>query len=222
MEKNKNEQEEIEIKTIRRGAITWYDLTCNFNHIKDWYWKTVIAVTPRDNKEDTLFHAIALSFFSPYITGVMNGERINKDKIVNDMRMEMSQRLCFDVGVGNSKVYDLLRGGHGIPVSFDELYAQFIGTSNTSIYMLEHISNCIHKDIYIYDQELKDIWLLGDEEFRIKGRPSIVLHHNKGIFDVIGVCKNDEVVFSHFSPDNEFILFLNFRLKMLEDSNQTR
>lgn len=205
----------IEINTLHKGPVTWYDLTDCFSHIPGWYWRTMIAVTPKENKEDSLFHAIAMACFSPYTTGVMRGERINREKIVSDLRLEMAQRLSDDINIGSSQVFDLLNGGFPMPVTYDELYAQFIGTAPPSIFMLEHISNCIGRDIYLYDHEMRDIWVLGNESYRIKNRPSIVLYHNNGCYDVIGICKSDESVFMHFSPEHEFILFIQLTLQKI-------
>lgn len=205
-----------EVYTIHRGPVIWYDITAIFSHIQDWCWRTVIGITPKDDRESTIFHAIALACFTPYTTGIMKGERVNRDKIVIDMKLEMAQRLGYETGVGSAKQFDILNGGHPYPISYDDLYAQFIGTAKSSPYMLEHISNCIDRDIYVYDDELKDLWLLGDEEYRIKYRNSIVLYHKNGVFDLIGICKSDDVVFSQFSPDSEFIKFIIKRLENIK------
>lgn len=214
-DKVKQNKQVIEIETLRKGPVTWYNLTNQFSHINGWYWKTMVAIAPKDNKEDSLFHSVALATFLPYSTGVMKGERINKEKIVSDMRLEMHERLSYDIGIGGSKVFDILNGGHRLPVSYDELCAQFLGTASPTIYMLEHIGNCIEHDIYIYDHDLKDLWLLGNETYRLKNRNSIVLYHNKGVYDVIGICKPDNSIYMHFSPENEFIIFLKMRLEQI-------
>ncbi len=217
------EDGKLEIGTLQKGPIMWYEFTANFVHIPGWIWPTMVAVTPKDSKEDSLFHAIALACFKPYVTGVLRGERINKDKIVSDMRTEMAQKLNYGTGMGESRVYDMLNGGHRIPISYDELYSQFLGTSSTSVCMLEHISNCINRDIYIYDHNINDLWYTGDESFRLQDRNSILLYReNNEIYSVVGIKKEDDVVFSHFSPSCEFITFLKFRLKQIADKVSVR
>lgn len=163
---------------------------------------------PTDNH--CLFHALAMAFYLPYETGVLNETNVTKQQIVVTMRHELSMKLSNYVnGKNGPRHYDLLCNGYigtfakSVPEYSMEYMKQQLNSDNHIGYgYIEFIGNQINKDIYIIDGETKKLYVSDDTKLIIKKRNSIVLYYFGSHYELIGLEKGDHIVthFKHTHP----------------------
>ena len=158
-----------------------------------------LMVIPSISDGSCLFHSLAQAYFSPYQTGMLNGQSVDRRQLIKTMRADLSVKLGSPVDAIDPTspiYYDTLSRGklrelskdlpqyslenmqkelrEGGPV--DNIYYEFV----CSIY------NC---DLYIVDRGTGDIIITGvsDSDLYHQGRPSIVLLYSPGHYDLLGV-----------------------------------
>ena len=177
--------------------------------------------TPTDGS--CFFHAIAKSFFEPYITGKLDGKTLNRQKVIQQLRKDLAVKLGTRINPSDpmSPIYyevlskgNLPEFGKSIP-SYTLINMQRELDSNRSVNNVynEFISNQLGKDIYILDMVKKDVYMTGsDDELLYKGRPSIVILYLPGHYELVGV-DVDGVVKTLFPPDHPLIKAIQRRMK---------
>ena len=184
-------------------------------------WDLVRFATPMDN--NCLFHAITNSFYEPYHTGVRNGKRVDRNKIVTSLRQELSERLASKISDDpNSPThYEIINNGNNSTFSdsvheFKLSYMQNQLNSAVPIGYgyIEFIGNALNKDIYILEALRRDIYVTDELPFTIKGnRKSIILYYMNGHYELAGIKNKDGKFNTHFNPDHELIRFLYDRVQ---------
>jgi hypothetical protein len=210
------------IPNIGKGPVGNYYANINWDNGFE-AWNLVRFSTPMDGS--CLFHAISNSFFAPYHKEILHGKRVNRTKMVEALRMELSQKLASKVSDSPNALtyYDTLNGGNTSAFSeavpeFELSYMQNQLNSHTSIgygYM-EFIGNALDKDIYILEAIRRDIYVTDELSLTIKGnRNSIVLYYMNGHYELAGIHKEDGSFDTHFSHDHSFIRFLYNRVTQI-------
>ena len=185
-----------------------------------------------------LFHAIANGFFLPYCTGIVNGIKMSKKEIVKQIRKELADKLSDPISAKpNSKTYyDIINSGKTaeFPVSpelpeydysLKNMQKQLDSDNNIGYGYIEYISNALDKNIYILNEQDKDLYPFEKTELLNiykEDRSSLVLYYttpnNNDSYDhyeLVGIMNNG-IVDTYFSPNHTFIKFLY--KKVLEKS----
>ena len=203
-------------------------------------WNTVVL--PEKEGPDSFYRSSFESWYTVYQREqTKEGTFIGKDFIVSRARMELADELRKPVDEtilksgrfqGNSQInfrkdkqlvlYDLLSDGmlaeyskthpeYSIESLMDGLrkgYAPVYG-------IFELFSETFAVDIYIIDDESKDVYVTGYERFFQKGRSGYVLYltRREGLFDhydLVGV--QGKMIETYFLASNPFIVFLKERI----------
>ena len=177
------------------------------------------------------FHAIARSYFKPYITGKLNGKVFDRTKFIRDLRHSLSIKLG-SKQKGKLTYYDTLSRGQlaeiakTIPaMSLTNMQNELNSSRSVSNIYNEFISDQLDKDIYILDGVKRDVYMMGDDdEILYKHRPSIVLlylpsqsnNHKEetGHYELVGLQDGDNIR-TLFDPTDEFIGAIRYRMMIL-------
>ena len=176
-----------------------------------------------------LFHAIARSYFKPYITGKLNGKVFDRTKFIRDLRQSLSIKLGSKEKGGLTYYETLSRGqlpeiAKTMPAySLTNLQQELNSSRSVSHIFHEFISDQLDKDIYILDAAKRDVYMMGDDdEILYKHRPSIVLLYipsnqekeGSGHYELIGL-QDDDNIRTLFDPTDEFIGAIRYRMMIL-------
>lgn len=180
--------------------------------------------TPKDGS--CFFHALAKSYFRPYMTGKLDGEPFNKKEFIKNLRKSLAEKLASRVkptDPASLRHYDLLSRGtleefsKSVPAySLENMQKELMDPSKPvdNVYN-EFISNQLNKDIYILDAVKRDVYITGDDdEILYKGRPSIVILYFPGHYELIGL-KTDEKLKVLFDPNHSFIRTIRKRMSVI-------
>ena len=191
-------------------------------------WNLVRIDTPGDG--NCLFHSIANSFFVPYYSGMVNGNKITRIEIIHQMRKEFAEKLSTPVSSKpNAKThYETINSGKTaeFPISPDlpeydyslsNMQKQLNGNNNIGYGYIEYISNMIDKNIYILNHSSNDLYPFEKTELLNiykQNRPSIVVYYttpdNNDSYDhyeLVGIMNNG-IIDTHFDSNHTFIKFL--------------
>lgn len=203
-------------------------------------WNTVIL--PEKEGPDSFYRSLFESWYTVYQREqTKEGTFIGKDVIVSRARIELADELRKPISSSvirklNSSVkytekenlvlYDVLSDGMIAEYSktHPEYSMEALVDSIKSGYsprygVMELVSETFSVDIYIIDNESKDVYVTGYERFYQKGRQSCVLYLTRrpgfsDHYDLIGL--QGQMIETFFLPSNPFIIFLKNRI------NQTK
>jgi hypothetical protein len=170
-----------------------------------------------------LFHAIANSFFVPYHTEIVDGNKTTRKEIIQKMRKELSESLSSPISSSpNSKThYQVINSGNtaNFPICLDSPEYNFslenmkkqLNSNNYIGYgYIEFISNVLGKNIYILNHSTQDLYPFEKTEllniYR-KNRPSIVVYYEPKHYELVGIMNNG-IVDTYFDSNHTFIKFL--------------
>lgn len=178
-------------------------------------------------KEDgsCLFHAIAGSYYLPYLQGNDNGVPIDKDKFIRNLRNDLASKLAepisFGPGFESPSYYDLLGGGtikelskDNPEFSLETLQEELRSGRSVSYLYNELISNLLDIDIYFLDFTTRDVYVFENDIGVIyKSRPSIVILSLRypEHFERIGIQTNAGIT-TFFDPKHDFIQSIRRRI----------
>ena len=162
-----------------------------------------------------LFHAIANSYYKPYHSGILQGKKISRSTIVENMRKELAKELTRKTENGMT-VYDTLANGNygdfakNVPEFSLENMIKRLQTNKAIGYgYMELISITLEKDIYILDAKTHDLYESDEKPYMVNGlRSSIVLYYVGGNYELVGIENEDGTFSTHFAPSHSFIRFL--------------
>lgn len=169
------------------------------------------------------FHAIAKSYFKPYITGKIDDKNINRKKFVRNLRKDLSKTLGQKIDPSNPNsltYYETISNGE-LPnisnkYSLRALQKELDSTQPVSNIYNEFISNQLNKDIYILDGVKQDVYMTGTpDDLLYKNRDSIVILYIPGHYELIGV-KNEGYIKTLFKHNDELIQAIRSRMKKLQ------
>jgi hypothetical protein len=174
-----------------------------------------------------LFHAIANSFFVPYHTEILEGNKIKRIEIVKQMRKRFSENLSSPISSEpNAKThYEIINSGKTaeFPLCPDSLEYDFSLNNmkkqlDSNKYIgygyIEYISNILDKNIYILNDSNSDLYPYEKTELPNiykKNRSSIVLYFSFNHYELVGIMNNG-IVDTYFDSDHTFIKFLYNRV----------
>lgn len=170
------------------------------------------------------FHALAKSYFKPYITGkTKEGNPLNRKKFIKNLRRDLAKMLNKKVDPTDSDSltwYESMANGEWTEEGkkIPELtlkYMQKELDSNASISHIynEFISDQLDKDIYILDIEKKDVYMTGtDDALLYKDRPSIIILYLPGHYELVGVKDGEDYIQTIFEPDSDIIKTIRKRM----------
>lgn len=225
-----NTSKNIVGKTLGAGYLT----NSEYEQLK-WagpfqYPNLVRLRTPMDGS--CFFHAIAKSYFKPYILGRLNNEPLNRGKFIRQLRKDLANKLSSRVDPTNPSnnliYYDELSGGtlrdfsRSVPeYSLNNMTNELDSDLPVGNVYNEFISNQLNKDIYILSMNKQDVYMTGDNTSLLyKNRPSIVLLVLPGHYELIGVSSNDGIK-TIFEPDHPLIKAIRNRISSLGGSSNS-
>lgn len=173
--------------------------------------------TPTDGS--CFFHAIAKSYFKPYIT---NDLKTTRQDFVKQLRRDLAVKLGSKVDPRNPEsplYYDLLSRGNlkdfskTLPqYSLANIQEELNSDRPVDNVYNEFISDQLDKDIYILDMTKQDVYVTGsDDDILYKDRPSIVILYLPGHYELVGINDNG-VIRTLFSHDHDLILAIRDRM----------
>lgn len=195
-------------------------------------WDLIRIDTPGDR--NCLFHAITNSFFVPYYTGIVDGNKMTRIEIITQMRKEFSEKLSTPVSSDpNSKThYEIINSGKTseFPILSDlpqydyslrNMKKQLSGSNNIGYGYIECISNMLNKNIYILNHSGNDLYPFEKTELLNiykKNRSSIVLYYTTpddndsyDHYELVGIMNNG-IIDTYFHSNHTFIDFLYNRV----------
>jgi len=171
------------------------------------------------------FHALAKSYFKPYIVGKKDGEPFDRKEFIKNLRKDLSKTLGSKVDPQNPKsktYYQILSNGElesiskSMPeYSLENMQKELDSSTPVSNYFNEFISNQLNIDIYILDSKTKDVYMVGaDLKLLYKNRRSVVILYMPGHYELVGLI-NDESSYieTYFLPNHPFIAKIRERMK---------
>lgn len=175
------------------------------------------------------FHAILQAFHRDYINSV---NVLEKEEFTRKLRNLLADTLDSTDATGK-KIYDTLYEGQ-LPIFVEEIkekgdsfvHSEFTeewslggmiknlrgnGMISESIYEL--VSNYLDIDIYLLNEELKDIYYIPNSRLLYKNRNSVVISIDTTHlhYSTVGLINSGKVE-TYFSPTHEFIAFLNEKI----------
>jgi len=161
------------------------------------------------------FHAIAKSYFKPYIMGSLNGNPINRNDFIVKLRKDLANKLASKVNPLDPEspiYYDILSRGNlreisqSLPnYSLENMMHELNSNHPVDNVYNEFISNQLNKDIYLLDLVKQDVYMTGsDDEILYKNRPSIVILYIPGHYELVGIQDKDSIM-TVFDPTHPFI-----------------
>jgi hypothetical protein len=178
-----------------------------------------------------LFHAIARSYFKPYITGKIDGRSFDRKDFIKKLRKSLSIKLGSktDPADPNSLTYydNLSRGqlaefAESVPsYSLENMKNELDSNHPVDNIYNEFISNQLNKDIYILDGVKRDVYITGnDDDILYKNRSSIVILYLPGHYELIGLLETNNNIKVLFDPDHDFIQTIRARMSELRIINR--
>jgi len=186
--------------------------------------------TPLDGS--CLFHAIAKSYFKPYITGRIDHRSFNRKDFITKLRKSLSIKLGTKINPSDPyspTYYETLSRGQ-LPIiskqkglekySLENMQKELDSNQPVDNIYNEFISNQLNKDIYILDAVKKDVYITGfDDDILYKNRPSIVILYIPGHYELIGVNANsntNNTIKVLFDPNDDLIISIKNRIRELK------
>lgn len=177
------------------------------------------------------FHAIARSYFKPYITGKLDSKPFNKIKFIRELRKSLAVKLGSKISPTSELTYyeTLSRGqlpeiARTMPAfSLKSLQEELDSSRSVGNIYNEFISDQLDKDIYILDGSKRDVYMTGnDDEILYKSRPSIVLlfipqenqKGNGGHYELVGE-ENNGIIKVLFEPTDNLTETIRNRMLVL-------
>lgn len=168
------------------------------------------------------FHAIAKSYFIPYITGYLNNEPLNKKDFIRKLRKDLAIKLqsrTDPTDPASPIYYDLLSGGQleefsrSVPsYSLENMVNELDSDKPVDNVYNEFVSDQLDKDIYILDMTKHDVYITGDDyNILYKKRPSIVILYLPGHYELVGLLEGDTIK-TLFDPDHDLIQAIRNRI----------
>lgn len=178
------------------------------------YWNILRYDTIGDGS--CLLHAIFNACFKPYREGVLHGKVVDRRQMVKDFRNELADCIAED------DVYESLHRGYLSKFSKDiddysqaNMIKELRSDCNLGYGYFHLISMQIEKDIYIISGDEKDVYITDEYEHILSyDRPAIVLYIQGEHFETVGVETEKGQVNTCFSPDHEFIKYLQKRIRV--------
>lgn len=179
-------------------------------------WRLVRFSTPMDGS--CLFHAIVNAFFIPYQTGLIDGKKINREKLIKSFRKDLSEKL--EEKTSDNPIsptwYEKLNNGntaefakYNPEFSLKNMKQQLNSSNYIGYGFFEFIGNIIDKDIYILDGNRRDIYITDESSLSITGRRmSIVIYYANNHYELVGIQNQNNTFDTHFNPNHTFIKFL--------------
>lgn len=170
-----------------------------------------------------LLHSIANSIFIPYRTGILEGERVNRTKLMKDLRGSIASTLA-DV---NPDSFD----GKTYYQSISDGALEEFGKTNSE-FTLEGLQRLLRSDamlgeevkvilevildktIYILNDETRDLYVTSADPTE---RDSVVVLYRHDHFDMVSIKEtpNGPHV-THFKPSHPFAIHLRNRLRQFK------
>ncbi len=177
------------------------------------------------------FHAIAASYFKPYIEGISNGKRFDRRVFIKKLRKELAEALDRQPDPNNLKIappYSCLSRGNLLGMSrtyskysLKSMKEELNSTRPVDNMYNEYISNMLNKDIYILDMVSQDVYITGsDDDLLYKGRPSIVIGSLPGHYELIGAMVEGKIR-TIFAPNHPLIEAIKTRMAHLRAERRT-
>ncbi len=169
------------------------------------------------------FHAIARSYFEPYIIGQMaDGSPINRSQFIRDFRRDLAIKLGQTIDPldpTSSMYYDTLSRGQlrelsrSLPqLSLRNMQKELNSSMPVDNKYNEYISNLLNKDIYLLDANRRSVYVTGsDSDILYKNRPSIVILVTPGHYELVGI-RTYSGVQTVFHPKDDFIMTIRSKL----------
>jgi len=167
------------------------------------------------------FHALAKSYFKPYIVGKIDGEPFDRKEFIKNLRKDLAKTL--ELKTDNGKTYyQTLSNGELENISKDmpkyslkNMQKELKSSSAIGNIYNEFISDQLELDIYILDAKTKDVYMTGtDDDLLYKNRRSVVILYLPGHYELVGLINNEGVAETIFPPDSEFIISIQERMEM--------
>lgn len=176
------------------------------------------------------FHALAKSYFKPYITGLLDGKPFIRREFIQNLRKDLSVTLGSKINPSDNSsplYYDELSRGElkdfskSVPeYSLKNMQKELDSKRSVDNVYNEFISNQLDKDIYIIDAVKKDIYITGDDnDILYKNRPSVVILYLPGHYELVGLIKRNGDIKTLFNPDHDFIQAIRERINIIQDNN---
>lgn len=170
-----------------------------------------------------LFHAIAKSYYKPYIIGKIGGMAMNRKKFIRQLRADLSYKLAEAVDpidpdsltwyetISRGKLPELSKD---LPeYSLENLQKLLDSNKSLGNIFNEFLSDQFDKDIYILDGMKKDVYITGDDsDILYKNRPSIVIYYLPHHYELVGL-KQDNNIQTLFEPDHPLIIAIRNRAR---------
>ncbi len=177
------------------------------------------------------FHAIAKSYFKPYITGKLNGKPFNRKEFIKKLRKDLSIKLKTRINPSDPQSpihYQVLSRGKlpefskSVPAyTLENMQKELDSDHSVDNVYNEFISDQLDKDIYILDMIKRDVYITGyDDEILYKGRTSIVILYLPGHYELVGL-DNDGTVQTLFDPDHDLIRTIRGRMEAVRLAKQS-
>lgn len=170
------------------------------------------------------FHAIAKSYFKPYIVGkTKDGKPFNRKKFIKNLRKDLSKMLDKNIDPSDSQSltwYESMANGEWTEegktmpeLTLKHMQKELASNSPISHVYNEFISDQLDKDIYILDVEKQDVYMTGtDDALLYKERPSIVILYLPGHYELVGIKDEQNYIQTIFDYDSEFIKTIRKRM----------
>jgi len=200
----------------------------------DWkepfgYEGLVRVRTPADGS--CFFHAIAKSYFKPYILGKINNKPFDRNEFIKKLRKSLAVKLGSRIKPSDPRSpthYEVLSRGQlpefakSVPAySLENMQRELNSTRAVDNVYNEFISDQLNKDIYILDAVKRDVYITGfDDEILYKNRPSIVILYIPGHYELVGLEENGSIKVL-FEPDHDLIKTIRARMAELHALNQS-
>lgn len=204
----------------------------NLNWTGPFNYPNMVRIrTPTDGS--CFFHAIAKSYFEPYILGKLNNAPFDRREFIKKLRKDLSLKLKSRVDPTNPNnqliYYDTLSRGDlaefakSVPVySLENMVKELDSDHAVDNVYNEFISDQLNKDIYILDMVKKDVYITGqDNDILYKDRKSIVILYLPGHYELVGLDENG-IVKTLFDPNHPFIRYIQDRMESINKNNQDR
>jgi len=172
-----------------------------------------------------LIHALLNGIHKPYREKMDGNEPIDRCKYVRNLRFTLSEILSKPryhdkeiIWYDTLSNYSLRDMSKSVPdYSLEEMKRTLESSKYLDLRFHELLSEIFDKDIYFLDLENQDIYIIDNIDSYYKQRESVVLGYKKGHFELIGI-RDKGTIYTHFKPNNKFILTLYSRLKELKKS----
>lgn len=161
-----------------------------------------------------LLHSVCNAIYISYRTGCLNGRRINRQRMMVDLRSEMAVMLGEITESGETFYESISEGGLAemakvVPelrlARLQSLFKsdRFLGEETKLV-----IEAILDKSIYILDSNTQDVYFTAEIP---KERDSVVIIYDGGHFDMVSIRDTNHYV-THFKHTHPFIAFLRKRV----------